>query len=115
MQLYVHCCFHQEVYKILDFTRPFCFFKGSCQFFQESSEKIVLLRVLAYIYKKDLCALWFSNENTKKLKGTMEGWLYIIRHNRIGLQYSRKRYFILDGNCLKSFKSIPSSEADTQV
>ncbi|XP_063943635.1 protein ENHANCED DISEASE RESISTANCE 2-like isoform X2 [Daucus carota subsp. sativus] len=44
----------------------------------------------------------------------MEGWLYIIRHNRIGLQYSRKRYFILDGNCLKSFKSIPSSEADTQ-
>ncbi|KAL8090418.1 protein ENHANCED DISEASE RESISTANCE 2-like [Apium graveolens] len=44
----------------------------------------------------------------------MEGWLYIIRYNRIGLQYSRKRYFILDGNCLKRFKSIPSSEADTQ-
>ena len=36
----------------------------------------------------------------------MEGWLYIIRSNRIGLQYSRKRYFILEDHLLKSFKSI---------
>lgn len=34
--------------------------------------------------------------------GKMEGWLYLIRFNRFGLQYSRKRYFILEDNCLKS-------------
>ncbi|XP_072082012.1 protein ENHANCED DISEASE RESISTANCE 2 isoform X5 [Arachis hypogaea] len=37
--------------------------------------------------------------------GRMEGWLYLIRSNRIGLQFSRKRYFVLDGNNLRSFKS----------
>ncbi|KAI4322275.1 hypothetical protein L6164_021986 [Bauhinia variegata] len=41
--------------------------------------------------------------------GTMEGWLYLIRSNRFGLQFSRKRYFVLDGHHLKSFKSVPSS------
>ncbi|KAA8539305.1 hypothetical protein F0562_025997 [Nyssa sinensis] len=40
----------------------------------------------------------------------MEGWLCLIRFNRFGLQYSRKRYFILEDNCLKSFKSKPSSD-----
>ncbi|PRQ33532.1 putative protein ENHANCED DISEASE RESISTANCE 2, PH domain, START [Rosa chinensis] len=40
---------------------------------------------------------------------TMEGWLYLIRSNRIGLQYSRKRYFVLQGHLLKSFKSLPVS------
>ncbi|KAL9675083.1 hypothetical protein QQ045_003283 [Rhodiola kirilowii] len=39
----------------------------------------------------------------------MEGWLYSIRSNRFGLQYSRKRYFILEDHYLKSFKSAPSS------
>ncbi|XP_022850998.1 protein ENHANCED DISEASE RESISTANCE 2-like isoform X1 [Olea europaea var. sylvestris] len=39
----------------------------------------------------------------------MEGWLYLIRSNRIGLQYSRKRYFVLQDHLLKSFKSIPRS------
>ncbi|VFQ64791.1 unnamed protein product [Cuscuta campestris] len=39
--------------------------------------------------------------------GNMEGWLYLIRLNRLGLQYCRKRYFVLEDNCLKSFKSIP--------
>ncbi|OMO67424.1 hypothetical protein CCACVL1_20525 [Corchorus capsularis] len=39
----------------------------------------------------------------------MEGWLYIIRSNRIGLQYSRKRYFVLEDHLLKSFKSMPIS------
>ncbi|CAL5322331.1 unnamed protein product [Camellia sinensis] len=43
-------------------------------------------------------------------EGKMEGWLYLIRFNRFGLQYSRKRYFILEDNCLKSFKSIPNSD-----
>ncbi|KAL8518009.1 hypothetical protein ACS0TY_009339 [Phlomoides rotata] len=40
----------------------------------------------------------------------MQGWLYLIRYNRLGLQYSRKRYFVLEDHCLKSFKSIPTSE-----
>ncbi|KAK4356374.1 hypothetical protein RND71_025345 [Anisodus tanguticus] len=37
----------------------------------------------------------------------MEGWLYLIRSNRFGLQYSRKRYFILQDHFLKSYKSVP--------
>ncbi|KAG6432816.1 hypothetical protein SASPL_104403 [Salvia splendens] len=41
--------------------------------------------------------------------GRMEGWLYSIRSNRIGLQYSRKRYFILQDHLLRSFKSVPAS------
>nr|GMC48457.1 protein ENHANCED DISEASE RESISTANCE 2-like [Ipomoea batatas] len=45
----------------------------------------------------------------------MEGWLYLIRSNRFGLQYSRKRYFILEDNCLKRFKSIPSSGKEEPV
>ncbi|KAG2324995.1 hypothetical protein Bca4012_039485 [Brassica carinata] len=40
--------------------------------------------------------------------GKMEGWLYTIRHNRFGLQFSRKRYFLLLDNNLKSFRSVPS-------
>ncbi|KAK3005321.1 hypothetical protein RJ639_017006, partial [Escallonia herrerae] len=45
----------------------------------------------------------------------MEGWLYLIRFNRFGLQYSRKRYFILEENCLKSFKSVPRSDREEPV
>ncbi|KAK1419639.1 hypothetical protein QVD17_28867 [Tagetes erecta] len=41
----------------------------------------------------------------------MEGWLYLFRSNRFGLQYSRKRYFILQEGCLKSFKSKPTSDS----
>ncbi|KAI7754786.1 hypothetical protein M8C21_015926, partial [Ambrosia artemisiifolia] len=44
----------------------------------------------------------------------MEGWLYLIRSNRFGLQYSRKRYFILEENCLKSFKYKPASESESK-
>lgn len=40
----------------------------------------------------------------------MEGWLYLIRSNRIGLQYSRKRYFVLEDHVLKSFKAVPASK-----
>ncbi|KAG5578475.1 hypothetical protein H5410_058609 [Solanum commersonii] len=40
----------------------------------------------------------------------MEGWLYLIRSNRFGLQYSRKRYFILQDQYLKSYKSVPVPE-----
>jgi hypothetical protein len=40
----------------------------------------------------------------------MEGWLYLIRSNRFGLQYSRKRYFVLEDAALRCFKSAPSSK-----
>ncbi|XP_068665994.1 protein ENHANCED DISEASE RESISTANCE 2-like [Aristolochia californica] len=39
-------------------------------------------------------------------EGKMEGWLYVIRSNRIGLQCSRKRFFVLEGNYLNSFKEM---------
>ncbi|XP_057483585.1 protein ENHANCED DISEASE RESISTANCE 2-like isoform X2 [Actinidia eriantha] len=41
--------------------------------------------------------------------GSMEGWLYLIRSIRFGLQYSRKLYFVLQDHHLKSFKSVPAS------
>lgn len=47
--------------------------------------------------------------------GRMEGWLYLIRSNRIGLQYSRKRYFVLQDHLLKSFKSVPLSPHEDPV
>ncbi|KAK3011600.1 hypothetical protein RJ639_011435 [Escallonia herrerae] len=50
-----------------------------------------------------------------KTDGKMEGWLYLIRFNRFGLQYSRKRYFILEENCLKSFKSVPRSDREVHL
>ncbi|KAG5610659.1 hypothetical protein H5410_021940, partial [Solanum commersonii] len=49
------------------------------------------------------------------LQGKMEGWLCLMRLNRFGLQYSRKRYFILEDNCLKSFKFIPTSPTEEPV
>lgn len=50
-----------------------------------------------------------------KADGKMEGWLYLIRFNRFGLQYSRKMYFILEDNCLKSYKSKPNSNMEEPV
>ncbi|XP_062082103.1 protein ENHANCED DISEASE RESISTANCE 2-like isoform X5 [Humulus lupulus] len=47
--------------------------------------------------------------------GRMEGWLYLIRSNRFGLQYSRKRYFVLEDHHLRSFKSVPSSNDEEPV
>ncbi|KAG8371315.1 hypothetical protein BUALT_Bualt13G0074900 [Buddleja alternifolia] len=47
--------------------------------------------------------------------GRMEGWLYLIRSNRFGLQYSRKRYFLLQDHLLKSFKSVPISTDEDPV
>ncbi|KAK4706760.1 hypothetical protein R3W88_033669 [Solanum pinnatisectum] len=49
------------------------------------------------------------------LQGKMEGWLCLMRLNRFGLHYSRKRYFILEDNCLKSFKFIPTSPTEEPV
>jgi len=53
-----------------------------------------------------------SNENETAISNNgskMEGWLYLIRCNRFGLQFSRKRYFVLDDHLLRSFKSVPNS------
>ncbi|KAL5832882.1 hypothetical protein ACOSQ3_016556 [Xanthoceras sorbifolium] len=47
--------------------------------------------------------------------GRMEGWLYLIRSNRFGLQYSRKRYFVLEDHFLRSFKSVPDSKNQDPV
>lgn len=49
------------------------------------------------------------------MDGRMEGWLYLIRSNRIGLQYSQKRYFILEDHFLKRFKSVPLSDNEDPV
>ncbi|KAF3616891.1 protein ENHANCED DISEASE RESISTANCE 2-like isoform X1 [Capsicum chacoense] len=45
----------------------------------------------------------------------MEGWLYLIRSNRFGLQYSRKRYFVLHDLLLKNYKSNPVSNNQDPV
>ncbi|XP_073021825.1 protein ENHANCED DISEASE RESISTANCE 2-like isoform X1 [Primulina eburnea] len=45
----------------------------------------------------------------------MEGWLYLIRSNRIGFQYPRKRYFVLQDHLLKSFRSVPISNDEDPV
>ncbi|KAL4313056.1 hypothetical protein GQ457_01G044720 [Hibiscus cannabinus] len=48
-------------------------------------------------------------------QAAMEGWLYTIRSNRFGLQFSRKRYFILRNNVLRSYKEIPISAKEEPV
>ncbi|KAK7392847.1 hypothetical protein VNO78_21297 [Psophocarpus tetragonolobus] len=40
----------------------------------------------------------------------MEGWLYVIATNRLGLHCSGKRYFILKECFLRSFKHKPLSQ-----
>ncbi|KAK1266295.1 hypothetical protein QJS04_geneDACA015332 [Acorus gramineus] len=45
----------------------------------------------------------------------MEGWLYLIRSNRFGLQYSTKRYFVLENNSLNCFKSVPVSKREEPI
>ncbi|KAK9940117.1 hypothetical protein M0R45_016791 [Rubus argutus] len=52
---------------------------------------------------------------TSQTDQRMEGWAHIIRSNRIGLQYSRKRYFVLEGHLLRSFKSVPVSGNEDPV
>ncbi|GER27376.1 pleckstrin homology (PH) and lipid-binding STARTdomain-containing protein [Striga asiatica] len=47
--------------------------------------------------------------------GRMEGWLYLIRSNRLGLQYSRRRYFVLQDHLLRSFKAVPLSPDEEPV
>ncbi|CAH9096943.1 unnamed protein product [Cuscuta epithymum] len=46
---------------------------------------------------------------------TMDGWLYLVRSNSIGLQYSRKRYFVLKDHFLNSYKSMPVSKLEDPV
>uniref|UniRef100_A0A803N8L4 Uncharacterized protein n=1 Tax=Chenopodium quinoa TaxID=63459 RepID=A0A803N8L4_CHEQI len=40
----------------------------------------------------------------------IEGWLYLISSNRLGLKNSRKRYFVLQNHHFKCYKSIPNSQ-----
>lgn len=42
----------------------------------------------------------------------MQGWLYVVRSNRLGLQYSRKRYFVLEDYALKCYKDVPGSNGE---
>ncbi|KQJ97127.1 protein ENHANCED DISEASE RESISTANCE 2-like isoform X4 [Brachypodium distachyon] len=46
-------------------------------------------------------------------EGRMEGWLYLIRSNRLGLQTSRKRYFVLEDAALQCFKAAPAPSSDS--
>ncbi|KAJ0970491.1 hypothetical protein J5N97_023368 [Dioscorea zingiberensis] len=45
----------------------------------------------------------------------MDGWLYLIRSNRLGLQYLRKRYFILENTSICCYKFAPNSSAQVPV
>ncbi|XP_027935619.1 protein ENHANCED DISEASE RESISTANCE 2-like [Vigna unguiculata] len=45
----------------------------------------------------------------------MEGWLYLLRANRFGQHYSRKRYFILKDNVLRSFKIQPATPTEEPI
>ncbi|KAK2634011.1 hypothetical protein Ddye_028803 [Dipteronia dyeriana] len=45
----------------------------------------------------------------------VEGWLNTVRYNRFRLQFSRKRYFVLQGNRLKCYKTGPVSETEEPV
>ncbi|OAY45877.1 protein ENHANCED DISEASE RESISTANCE 2 isoform X2 [Manihot esculenta] len=47
--------------------------------------------------------------------GKMEGWLYTIQSSRFGLKFSSKRYFILEENHLKCYKTIPISQNEDPV
>lgn len=57
--------------------------------------------------KIGFCGMGIARNESK-----IEGWLYAILVNRIGMQISRKRYFILLDNCLNGYKMVPSSEKE---
>ncbi|RWR96655.1 Pleckstrin domain-containing protein [Cinnamomum micranthum f. kanehirae] len=45
----------------------------------------------------------------------MESWLYVIESNRLGLQYTRKRYFVFEDDFLNCFKSMPASKEEGPI
>ncbi|CAD5192606.1 unnamed protein product [Musa acuminata subsp. malaccensis] len=45
----------------------------------------------------------------------MEGWLQLVRCNRLGLHYTRKRYFVLEGNALNCYKGVPASDREVPL
>ncbi|KAK7343852.1 hypothetical protein VNO77_12931 [Canavalia gladiata] len=51
----------------------------------------------------------------QRVRGEMEGWLYLVRSYRFGQNYYRKRYFILKDNVLRSFKTKPSSQLEEPI
>ncbi|KAL2938367.1 Protein ENHANCED DISEASE RESISTANCE 2-like [Bienertia sinuspersici] len=52
---------------------------------------------------------------TPQTEGRIEGWLYVISSNRLRLQNSRKRYFVLEDHHFKCYKSIPDSQNEHPV
>ena len=58
--------------------------------------------------KLDFCEI--SQMGMLQNDGITEGWLYLIRSNRIGIKYARRRYFVFKDNCLRCYKGIPISE-----
>ncbi|KAK4765039.1 hypothetical protein SAY86_026129 [Trapa natans] len=58
---------------------------------------------------------FFQQMGDSTVESKMEGWLYVIRSNRFGLQYSRKRYFVLKDCCLKIFKILPVNHKEDPV
>ncbi|AQK94608.1 hypothetical protein ZEAMMB73_Zm00001d010692 [Zea mays] len=54
-----------------------------------------------------------QSQNRIYLHDTVNGgWLYLFRSNLFGMQYSRKRYFVLEDAALRCFKSVPSSKGE---
>ncbi|XP_074586995.1 protein ENHANCED DISEASE RESISTANCE 2 isoform X2 [Curcuma longa] len=45
----------------------------------------------------------------------MQGWMYVVRSNRLGLQYSRKRYFVLEDYALRCYKDVPGSNREDPI
>ena len=58
--------------------------------------------------KLDFCVI--SQMGMLQNNGLTEGWLYLIRSNRIGIKFARRRYFVFKDNCLRCYKGIPISE-----
>lgn len=56
--------------------------------------------------------VWFAEMGVPPNDGKMEGWLFIIRSHRFGLQFSRRRYFILQENYLRCYKTMPISQEE---
>ncbi|XP_072972740.1 protein ENHANCED DISEASE RESISTANCE 2-like isoform X2 [Typha angustifolia] len=50
-----------------------------------------------------------EEEEEEEEETKIEGWLYLIRSNRLGLHYSKKRYFVLeDNNSLCCYRTTPT-------
>lgn len=97
-------------------VKTFCeyLFRGKKQAFQVVNKKIpdkfCNTEFELFYEMQNLKKVFCREMEMSQIDGRMEGWLYTIRHNRFGLQFSRKRYFVLHDNNLTSFKSVPSDQ-----